>query len=117
MANSIVSSPSNRRRSPRRKPRTSVKVECRKGAHGLGANLSVNLLDISDSGVRLIVTQELVVMAEVEIIINGYGMKQAIKRLGNIRWQVKMESGQFCTGVQFQKRIDYRDWQNLASPN
>src|ERR1700690_2094331 len=94
MANSASSSPSNRRRSPRRKPRSSVKVECRKGSHGLGADLSVSLLDTSDSGIRLIVTQALDIMAEVEIIIAGYGMKQAIKRMGHVRWQVKMENGQ-----------------------
>ncbi len=107
----------NRRRSQRRKPRTSVKVQFRKGAHGLGADLAFLILDISDSGVRLIATQETPLDAEVEIIISGYGMKHPIKRLGIVRWQLKLENGQFCTGVEFQKRIEYRDWQNLASPN
>ena len=117
MEKTVTTAVSNRRRSPRRKPRTSVRIECRKGSHGLGANLSAGLLDISDTGVRMIVTQALDVMVEVEIIITAYGMRQPIKRLGIIRWQVKMENGQFCTGVEFHKRIDYRDWQNLASPN
>ena len=107
----------NRRRSQRRKARTTVKVQCRKGSHGLGPNLTSDVLDISDTGARLIITQSLEVMAEVEIIINGYGMKELIKRLGNIRWRVKLESGQFCVGVQFQKSLVYRDWQNLVSPN
>jgi hypothetical protein len=107
----------NRRRSQRRKPRSSVKVECRKGASGLGANLAKTLLDVSDSGVRLVISQELALQGEVEIIIGGYGMKAPIKRLATVRWQLKLESGLFCTGIEFQKHIDYRDWQNLASPS
>ena len=107
----------NRRRSQRRRARTTVKVHCRKGSHGLGPDLASKVLDISDTGARLIITQSLEVMAEVEIIINGYGMKEPIKRLGNVRWQVKLESGQFCVGIEFQKSLVYRDWQNLVSPN
>lgn len=107
----------NRRRGHRRKPRASVKLQCRKGSHGLGVDLALTLLDISDSGVRLIAKQSLEVRAEVEIIVNAYGMKQSLKRLGNVRWQVKLEDGNFCVGIEFQKRIDYRDWQNLASPS
>jgi c-di-GMP-binding flagellar brake protein YcgR len=107
----------NRRRSQRRKPRNSVRVECRKGAHGLGANIVAAVLDISDTGVRLIATQATDPNGEVEIVISGYGMKELIKRIGNVRWQVKLENGHFCTGVEFQKQIAYRDWQNLAAPN
>jgi PilZ domain len=107
----------NRRRSLRRKPRTSVKIECRKGAHGLGANVARHVLDVSDSGIRLVVSQEFTLLSEVEIIINGYGMKAAIKRLATVRWQLKLENGLYCTGVEFQKHISYRDWQNLASPS
>ncbi len=106
----------NRRRSQRRKARTSVKVQCRKGAHGLGADLAITVLDISDSGVRLVVKQALDLSGEVEIIISGYGMKQPIKRIAEVRWQLQLENGHFCAGIEFQKHIDYRDWQNLASP-
>jgi hypothetical protein len=107
----------NRRRSQRRKPRNSVKVECRKGSSGLGANLAKTLLDVSDSGVRLVVPQALDLQSEVEIIIGGYGMKAPIKRLGTVRWLLKLEGGLYCAGIEFQKHIDYREWQNLASPS
>jgi hypothetical protein len=107
----------NRRRSQRRKPRSTVKIQCRKGSLGMGANLAGALLDLADSGVRLILTQQLVVGGEVEVVIEGYGLRSSVKRLGYVRWQLKLEDGGFCTGVEFQKRIDYRDWQNLASPN
>ena len=107
----------NRRRSMRRKARTSVKVQCRKGAYGLGPNIAGSILDLADSGVRLIVTAPLNISGDVEVLITGYGLRQTIKRLGYVRWQLKLENGDFCTGIEFQKRIDYRDWQNLSSPN
>jgi hypothetical protein len=116
MEKNVTTSPSNRRRSQRRKPRGSVRLQCRKGSLGLGPNVAAGALDLSESGVRLIVTQALDAMAEVEVVIDGYGMNRPLKRVGNVRWQVKMDNGQFCTGVEFQKYIEYRDWQNFASP-
>ena len=107
----------NRRKSPRRRPRGTVRLECRKGSFGLGANLALNLLDVSDSGVRLVLTEPLQSGAEVEVLISGYGMRDTIKRLAVVRWQVTLDTGHFCVGIEFQKRIPYRDWQMLASPS
>jgi hypothetical protein len=107
----------NRRRSQRRRPRTTVKVQCRKGSYGLGVDIAADVLDIADSGLRTVLKQQLDPQSEVEVIISSYGIRQAIKRIGYVRWQLKLESGLFCTGIEFQKRIDYRDWQNLAAPN
>lgn len=106
----------NRRGSMRRRPRTSIKVECRKGDTGLNANVAVQALDISETGVRLIISEQLPLMCEVEIVVLGYGMRKSIKRGGNIRWIVNLEDGNFCVGVEFQKRLVYRDWLILAAP-
>lgn len=106
----------NRRRAARRKPRGYVKLECRKGAIGLGTNVATTLLDVSETGARLIVAQELAIQQEVEVVLSGHGIRQLIRRLSRVRWQVKLEDGKFCIGVEFEKRLDYRDWQNLATP-
>ena len=109
--------PSNRRQSQRRKPRGYVKVECRNGAYGLGPNVASAVLDVSDTGIRMIIKNALQLEGEVEITIAGFGMQKPIKRLAYVRWQVTLEDGQYCVGAEFQKRLVYRDWQNLASPN
>jgi hypothetical protein len=83
--------------------------------YGLGPNFARAVLDISDTGVRLVISQQLAVTDEVEIAISGYGVQKAIKRLGNVRWQVKLQDGTFCVGVEFQKRLLFRDWQNLIA--
>jgi hypothetical protein len=108
---------SNRRRAPRCKPRSFVKLECRKGTVGLGLNLATTLMDVSETGVRLVISQELPANQEVEIVLSSYGLKQPIKRLGVIRWQLKLDDGKFCLGVEFEKRLAYVDWQNVAVPN
>jgi hypothetical protein len=108
---------SNRRATPRRKPRSYVKLECRKGSLGLGPNVALTLLDVSETGARLIIRQEITLQMEVEVTLAGHGIRSSLKRLANVRWQVKLDDGNFCIGVEFQKRIGYMDWQNLASPS
>jgi hypothetical protein len=117
MEQTIPTKQSNRRKSHRRKPRSSVKIECRKGSYGLGANIAVATLDLSDTGACLTVSQSQDLLAEMEIVIIGYGMKKPIKRAALLRWQVPMANGHFCIGAEFQNRLEYRDWQNLASPS
>jgi hypothetical protein len=107
----------NRRKSPRRKMRATVKLECRKGSYGFGVNLTHTVLDLSDTGVRLIVSQELKLLGDLEVLITSYGMRDTIKRVAIVRWQVKLEDGTFCTGIEFEKRLSFRDWQILAAPN
>jgi hypothetical protein len=117
MANPIEVRHKNRRTSTRRKARASVQLTCRKGALGLGANICRSVLDVSDTGARLVVRDKLPLPAEVEISITSYGMRQPIKRLANVRWQVELADGGFCIGIEFQKRLPYRDWQTLAAPS
>ncbi len=47
--------------------------------------------------------------------MTGHGLKGTVKRLANIRWQLKLDNGKFCIGAEFQKRIAYNDWQNIAA--
>jgi hypothetical protein len=55
--------------------------------------------------------------SEAEICFESHGVKGTIKRLGNVRWREKLESGQFCVGIEFQKGLNYRDWQGLVVPS
>jgi PilZ domain len=73
------------------------------------------LLDVSQDGVCLIATQAIDAETEVEVIICGNGLRQTHKRVATVRWQFKLDTGQFCLGIKFNKRLDYRDWQNVAS--
>ena len=99
----------NRRRSRRARAKTWVQAECRPGGYGLGPNLSQRVLDLSETGVRLIVREPLEVAAEVEIILSAYGLTRPLKRVGVVRWQLSLDDGHFCVGIEFQRPLPYRE--------
>ncbi len=90
--------------------------EIRRGALGLGANFAVQLLDISEGGVRAIVKSELAEKQEVEVLLSGYGVNKATKRMGVVSWSIKLDSGEFAVGVRFDKHLSYRDVSALSKP-
>jgi PilZ domain len=106
----------NRRSSQRKAPRRAVRVECRRGALGFGPNLTDAFMDISDGGIRLILKTPLPLQSEVEVILTGYGVAKPIKRIANVCWSVTLEDGRVCVGINFQKRIPFRDVQLLSTP-
>ncbi len=95
----------NRRSAMRRVPRSTVKVECRVGASGLGKNLVVRLLDFSEGGMRVILTTELALKSEVEVLLFGAAHGKPTKRVANVCWTVPLEGGNHCVGLEFQKRL------------
>src|SRR5262245_58141882 len=115
MATTELPRQQNRRRSPRSSARATIRFQCRKGALGFGPNLAIRVLDLSPSGVRLVLNKALQCADEVEIVIDGHGMRGTIRRLGIIRWNEKLETGQFCVGIEFHKILEYKVWQTLTS--
>lgn len=108
--------PRNRRGSMRKKPKNTVKVECRRGYCGLGPNLNTEFLDVSEGGVRLILSAQLELKQETEVLITCFGLRKPIKRLANVCWSVPLEDGRFCVGLEFQKRLQFRDLMQFAKP-
>jgi len=115
-ATTVQSSEINRRSSKRMAARTSVAIEIRKGAMGLGANLAGQFLDISEGGVRVVLKSELPKQTEVEITLSGHGIRKPIKRMAKVCWAMKLESGQFVMGFLFDKRIPFQEVANFARP-
>ncbi len=105
----------NRRGSERRLARRSIRLECRRGSMGLGANLARGYLDISLSGVQVLTKDLLKCGEEVEIVLEGNGFRGVIRRMGEVRWTVPIDGGGCRAGVRFQKYLSYRELQNLAS--
>jgi len=102
--------------SQRREARRSIRLECRKGAHGLGKDVGDAILDVSEDGVRVMLKVELPLKQEVEVIICPADGRSSIKRLANVMWVVKTEENRFCAGLKFQKRMAYADVAKLARP-
>jgi PilZ domain len=99
----------NRRHSLRRQPKVRVKMICRKGSHDFGANIAVALLDVSESGARLVVREELPAQQEVSISLEGPNHRRPVVRQGKVVWSVPAAESGHCVGVNFEKYLDYKD--------
>jgi len=106
--------PINRRNSIRLPLRNSVKIECRKGVFGFGPNLAVAPMNLSETGVRLVLKTELRKGQEVEIIFQGQG--QPVKRVGKVSISIARLDGTYEAGIDFDSNLSYADYHNFAQP-
>lgn len=103
-----------RRKSPRRRPRPSTKVTCRKGSLGLGPNYAAALLDVSDSGTRLLLKTEMQPGQEVQVSYIGPTCVREVVRNGFIIWSLPTADGSYCVGIEFEKRLEYATLLDLS---
>jgi hypothetical protein len=104
----------NRRRSQRRQPKRASKVFCYRGALGMGPNLAVEMLDISEGGIRLRVKEPLCEGQPVLIQLAGLGHRAPLKVMAVVVWCVPAADGSQCVGAHFEKSLRYGDLQLLA---
>ncbi len=107
-------SPRNRRLSARRHPRGRCKVTCHRGQFDLGPNLARALLDVSETGVRLVLGTDLPRRQAVLVSLEGQGHHRPVRIPGVITWSVPTAEGTFCVGVKFDKRLPYADFVRLT---
>jgi hypothetical protein len=105
----------NRRLSQRRQPKVRVKLACRKGGLDLGLNIATALLDVSESGARLLLKEGLAAGNEVSVSLEGPNHRRPVLRLGHVVWCVPAADGAYCVGVNFQKSLPYKDLYYLTS--
>ena len=104
----------NRRRAPRRKPKKSSRVFCYSGRYGLGPNVAVTLLDVSETGVRLVLKVPLAVGDEVEIGLDGIGERRPSKAAAQVVWCIPLADGNHCIGARFDKPLRWMLLQGLT---
>lgn len=102
-------SPQNRRRCRRLPPQGGTRAACFKGTLGLGLNLALSILDISEEGVRLLIKQQLEVGQEIEINLENLNQRRPLKVLATVAWVVPTADGSWCVGVRFQRTLRYAD--------
>src|SRR5437763_939612 len=99
----------NRRLNMRRPVKGRVKVTCRKGGLDLGPNLTVSTLNVSETGVRLILNANLSAGQEVSLGLESQDHQRPIRMLGKVAWSLA-EGEQWQVGIEFQKRLKYPDF-------
>src|SRR5262245_911500 len=104
----------NRRSSRRMPPLGNVRATCRKGALDLGPDLALGVLDLSETGVRLLLRARLPAGAEVALLRETAASGKQVKRLALVAWCVATEGGGSCAGLRFEKPLPYADLDRVA---
>jgi hypothetical protein len=99
----------NRRASFRRSPKGGTKVACYKGPLGLGENLALSLLDISEAGACLVLKSEFQAGQAVEVHIEGPSQRRPVKVRAEVIWAVAAADRGWCVGLRFERRLPYAD--------
>jgi PilZ domain len=103
----------DRRRQRRRRPKATTNVQCYGNGLGLGRNIAHSLLDVSETGVRLLLVRMVAAGREVEVNLDGQA-GAAVRRVARVVWAVPAEGGLFCTGCEFLKPVPYSAVADLA---
>ncbi len=106
----------NRRRSRRAPLKQMVRIEARKGTLGLGKNLAAAALDLSETGIRLILAETVSPGQEVEVLLGGMGHAKPTRRVGRVVWAVATADRQVCVGIAFDKPLPFVDVQRFHRP-
>lgn len=103
------------RRLVRRKPlKSGVAVVARKGAMGLGPNVVLGAVTLSDDGISLRVADELHRGDELEISLTPAGRGKALRLMGDVRWCRAGADETFVIGLQFRRRLKFVEVGELA---
>ena len=110
----FTASPANRRRARRCPLGGQTRIECRQGCAGMGRNVAVSTLDVSQTGARLTALVPLARGQEVELQLTGPGLQKPVRRSGKVAWSVLLEDHCYAIGVAFDKPLAYADLQRIA---
>jgi len=104
----------NQRRSRRQVAKGSTRAKAYSNALGLGRNIAAGVLDVSEGGARLILTEHLAEATEFQVIFESAGVVKPVKMVAIVVWSVEAADGTFVVGTQFQKSMEYGVLQALA---
>ena len=97
----------NRRITLRRRPKRNVKSTCRKGTLDLGPNLAITVLDVSQTGIRLLTKEKLDSNQEVAVTLEGVHHHRPLRHAARVIWCMETADQKFCVGLCFEKRLPY----------
>jgi hypothetical protein len=103
----------NRRASRRRSPKGSTKVFCYRGPLGLGANVAVSVLDVSETGASLVVKAPFKQGEDMEVNLEGVVHRRPIRKMATVVWCVPTDKC-WAVGVKFQGVLRYADLADLT---
>jgi hypothetical protein len=106
---------SDSQRSQRKQAKESTRVSCRLGPYGMGAEVSVAVLDLSVEIIRLTARAPMDPGQEVEITLESIGLLRPVTQTANVTECTPAADGAYCVCCVFEKAIGYREFMALTS--
>ena len=104
----------NKRRSRRTASKTSTRLRVYRTAMGLGPNIASTLLDLSETGLRVVLKEAPTVGQEVEVNLESPTGRTS-KSAATVVWIIPATDGTFVVGLRLQKTLTYTDLQALST--
>jgi PilZ domain len=80
---------------------------------GLGQNLAIALVDVSEDGLGLRLKAALGFGEEITIELNLPGVGKPLKLVADVRWCTALGDGSFHVGVKLRRRLMHGEVSNL----
>ncbi|MGF1581737.1 MAG: PilZ domain-containing protein [Gemmataceae bacterium] len=81
---------------------------------GLGRNIALTVLDVSETGVRLLVDRPLEPGEEVEVNLEVIVHRHAFRLRANVVWCLAVEyQGCYCKGIAIRRQLPCRTFQEM----
>jgi PilZ domain len=107
---------SNKRLSRRNPARGTTRLRVYRNTLGLGPNIAATLLDLSETGLRVILKEAATVGQQVEVNLESAGTGLAVRIHAGVVWVVPSVDGTFVAGLRLTKSLAYRDFMALTKP-
>lgn len=104
----------NRRASMRRPPRGRVSIECRRGIMGLGPNIGLTVIDVSQIGACIVSKVELPAGEEVELALTAPGQNKPLRLHATVARSLAKTDQGWPTGLRFRRHLTYAELQSLT---
>ena len=66
---------------------------------GMGRNILKSALDVTESGIRIVVAAPLIKNDEAELYFQNMQLGRSVKRLAKVIWSLATEEGSCCAGA------------------
>jgi hypothetical protein len=95
-------------------PRRQARIACHRGLSDLRPDMALALLDLSESGARLVTREALTPGQPVYLVLAAPTGGRPARRQATVAWSVAAADGTFCVGVKLLRRLGADELRNLA---
>ena len=106
----------NKRLSRRCPAKGTTRLKVYRNAMGLGPNIATTLLDLSETGLRVILKESLTAGQQVEVNLESASTGKTIKTKAGVVWVVPGADAKFVVGLRLEKSLAHADLMALTKP-